>query len=185
MATHFAGFGPLLAVLLLRLRIMRVLLVLLVFVGLWAGAADPAAKAVPAKKNDSPSAKKSLEPPSYLSPLARQLLKQRMKRHGQDMLSLVQAVLFLDHQSTQRLASEVAKEPRLTRPIAGGADDVNAALPERFFVLQDELRSRALDLQQAAQGPDNAQLAVRLGEMTQTCVNCHSTYLQPPVGQAP
>ena len=164
---------------------MRVFFVGLVCVGLWASAADPVSKAVKAKKGDSAGAKKSLEAPSYLSPLARQLLKQRMKRHGQDMLSLVQSVLFLDRESTQRLASEVAREPRLTRPIAGGADDVNAALPERFFVLQDELRSRALDLQTAAQNPDDAQLALRLGEMTQTCVSCHSTYLQPTARAQP
>ncbi len=164
---------------------MRIFLVGLIFLGVSASAADPASKPVTAKKTAPAGAKKSLEAPSYLSPLARQLLKQRMKRHGRDMLSLVQSVLFLDRESTQRLASEVAKEPRLTRPIAGGADDVNAALPERFFVLQDELRSRALDLQTASSGPDNAQLALRLGEMTQTCVNCHSTYLQPPVRAEP
>ncbi len=164
---------------------MRIFLVGLILMGGAASAADPVAKAVSAKKGAAGSVKKSLEAPSYLSPLARQLLKQRMKRHGQDMLSLVQSVLFLDRESTQRLASEVAKEPRLTRPIAGGADDVNAALPERFFVLQDELRSRALDLQTAAAKPDDDQLALRLGEMTQTCVSCHSTYLQAPVRAEP
>lgn len=133
----------------------------------------------------APAPRKGLEAPAYLSPLARQLLKQRMHRHGGDMLALVQSVLFLDHATTQRLAGEIAAEPRLTRPIAGGADDVNAALPERFFVLQDELRSRALDLSAASQKPGSPELALRLGELTQTCVSCHTTYLEPQAPPAP
>ena len=140
-------------------------------------AADPVVKAVPVKK--VPVVKQGLEAPSYLSAIARHLLKQRMQRHGDDMLRLVTAVIFLDHETTQRLAADLAAEPRLTRPIAGGADDMNAALPERFFVLQDELRSRALDLAAASRGSDNQKLAARLGELTQTCVSCHSTYLEP------
>lgn len=136
-------------------------------------------KAEAATATKKPTLKQGLEAPSYLSPLARQLLKQRMKRHGSDMLAMVRSVLFLDHDTTQRLASELAAEPRLTRAIAGGADDLNAALPERFFVLQDELRSRALELSAAAREADDAKLAARLGEVTQTCVSCHSTYLEP------
>lgn len=127
----------------------------------------------------SRTVKKGLTAPSYLSPLARQLLKQRMARHGKDMLALMEAVLFLDRPTALRLAQDIAEEPRLTRPIAGGADDMNAALPERFFVLQDELKSRALSLAQAARGTDNVALAGRLGELTQTCVTCHATYLEP------
>lgn len=143
-------------------------------------AAEPAQKPEKPLQKGTPPARKGLERPSYLSPIARQLLKQRMLRHGGDTLALVQSVLFLDHQTTQRLAAEIAAEPRLTRPIAGGADDINAALPERFFVLQDELKSRALDLGAAARLPDTGQLAARLGELTQTCVNCHAAYLAPP-----
>lgn len=147
----------------------------------WVLADEPASNAPPknsalAKKT---TPKQGLEAPSYLSPLARQVLKQRMKRHGNDMLTMVRSVLFLDHETTQRIAAELAAEPRLTRAIAGGSDDVNAALPERFFVLQDELRSRALDLAAAAKGGDDAKLAARLGEVTQTCVSCHSAYLEP------
>ncbi len=147
----------------------------------WALAAEPASNA-PTKNSalaKKTPPKQGLEAPSYLSPLARQVLKQRMKRHGNDMLTMVRSVLFLDHETTQRIAAELAAEPRLTRAIAGGSDDVNAALPERFFVLQDELRSRALDLSAAAKEGDDAKLAARLGEVTQTCVSCHSTYLEP------
>lgn len=162
---------------------MRSLLPALIVLSTGVLAADPAGKpAASAKKGTSAPTgpKKELGTPSYLGPIARQLLKQRMVRHGRDTLSLVQAVLFLDRETTQRLAAEIAAEPRLTRPIAGGEGDLNAALPERFFVLQDELKSRAVDLAEAARLPDNEQLARRLGELTQTCVSCHSAYLEAP-----
>lgn len=148
------------------------------------GAEPPLAQAV-TKKKPAAAPKKGLEAPSYLSPLARQLLKTRMLRHSSDTLALVQSVLLLDHQTAQRLATELASEPRLTRPLAGAEDDLNASLPERFFVLQDELRSRALDLAEAARQPDNVQLAERLGELTKTCVACHASYLEPRPGTAP
>lgn len=131
------------------------------------------------KPAPSPTVKQGLAAPGYLGPLARGLLKRRMARHGRDMLALTQAVIFLDRETTQRLATGISDEPRLTRPIAGGADDLNTALPERFFVLQDELRSRAKALVEVARTKDDASLAARFGELTQTCVSCHSTYLEP------
>lgn len=155
---------------------MRTLIVALAVMVSGVAGAEPK-KAAPSPKVTAP--KKGLEAPSYLSPMARQLLKRRMARHGRDMLTLVQAVLFLDRETTQRLAGELAAEPRLTRPIAGGEDDLNASLPERFFVLQDELRSRSLALAEVARKSDDAALAARLGELTQTCVSCHSAYLEP------
>ena len=159
---------------------MRPLFLALIVLSAPVLAADPKAKPAAAPKKAVVSApKKNLGAPSYLSALARQLLTQRMVRHGRDMLALVQSVLLLDRETTQRLAAEIAAEPRLTRPIAGGADDVNAALPERFFVLQDELKSRAVELAEAARAADDTRLAARLGEVTQTCVSCHSTYLEP------
>lgn len=160
---------------------MRPLLIALIVLSTPVLAADPKVKPVAAevKKGAVTAPRKTLGAPSYLSALARQLLTQRMLRHGRDMLALVQSVLLLDRETTQRLAAEIAAEPRLTRPIAGGADDLNAALPERFFVLQDELKSRAADLAEAARSADDTKLAARLGEVTQTCVSCHSTYLEP------
>jgi hypothetical protein len=132
-----------------------------------------------AHADSPPTVKKGLGAPGYLSPLARGLLKKRMERHGKDMLLLVQSVLLLDRTEAKRLATQVAEEPRLTRPIAGGADDLNTALPERFFVLQDELRSKARTVAEAAGKTDDVALAARTGELMQTCVSCHATYLEP------
>lgn len=138
-----------------------------------AGAGEP--KAAPPAK----TMKKGLEAPGYLNATARGLLKRRMERHGKDMLQLVQSVLLLDRDTARRIATDVAEEPRLTRPIAGGEDDLNTSLPERFFVLQDELRLKAKAVAEVAGKSDDVALAARTGELMQTCVSCHSTYLEP------
>lgn len=164
---------------------MRLFLISMIVVSTAGWSAGPAEKAVIAKKTAAPRGREGLPAPSYLSPTARQLIKERMRRHRGDALALLKAVLFLDHATVERLAAELAAEPRLTRPIAGGADDLNAALPERFFVLQDELRTRALELGAAAKSPDDSLMAARLGELTQTCVSCHSAYLAPTPEAAP
>lgn len=160
-------------------------LLLSVLLGPSAALATPPLEPAPPASAPPMTARKNLEPPAYLSALARQLLKRRMQRHGAEMLALLQAVVLLDHETTRRLAAELAAEPRLTRPIAGGADDLNASLPERFFVLQDELRSRALDLAGATRQAGAPELARRLGEVTQTCVACHTTYLEPVAARSP
>ena len=118
-----------------------------------------------------------LKDPDYLPPLARQLLRSRMERHGEDMIRLVIAVTLLQKDSAKSLATDIANEPKLTQPIAGGEGDLNAALPQQFFRLQDELRSRASSVADAATKPDNAALAQALGRLTETCVACHSVYL--------
>src|SRR2546425_166850 len=90
-----------------------------------------------------PEQRSRLVEPDYLPVLARQLLRKRMERHGDDMMQVVIAVTLLQRERARAIAEDVASEPRLTRPIAGGADDLNAALPNQIFVLQDELRMRA------------------------------------------
>jgi hypothetical protein len=119
-----------------------------------------------------------LPEPDYLSPLARQVLRKRMHRHGEDMMHLLMAVTLLQRERARGLATDIANEPRLTRPIAGGEDDVNAALPEQLFVLQDELRMRAKQVAEAAGKTSDTELARALGRVTETCVACHSAFLK-------
>ncbi len=120
-----------------------------------------------------------LPSPDYLPPLARKLLRKRMERHGRDQYRLVLAVTLLQRQVVKSLATGIAEEPRIVRPIAEGQDDLNAALPERFFVLQDALRLRAKDLANAASKQDDASLAKAFGQLVEVCVGCHSAYLNP------
>jgi hypothetical protein len=74
-------------------------------------------------------------------------------------------------------ADRIASAPKLARPVAGGQDDLNAALPERFFLLQDDLHSRAGALVDAARAKNDKRLGQAFGRLTETCVECHSAYV--------
>ena len=102
-----------------------------------------------------------------------------MQRHGRDQTRLVLAVTLLQRDVVKSIASDIAAEPRIVRPLAEGRDDLNASLPERFFVLQDAIRLRAKDLATAAEKKDDAALATAFGQLVETCVSCHSAYLSP------
>lgn len=136
----------------------------------------PVKKAPPPPKDRSAPA---LKTPDYLNELARQLLKERMARHGKDVSRLVQAVVLLERDVAKELAQTIATEPRITRPTPGASDELNSALPEQFFVRQDELRERAKALAVAAQNKSDNDLADCLGDLMRTCVGCHSAYLEP------
>jgi hypothetical protein len=127
----------------------------------------------------------TLAEPDYLSPVARQLLKNRMRRHGTELTQLVLSVTLLQHEKSNALATDIANEPRISRPVVGGEDDLNKALPERFFVLQDELRSRAKTLAEGARSHDNKAMAQDFGRMMQICVECHSTFQNRDEAKAP
>lgn len=121
----------------------------------------------------------SLGRPEYLSDLARQILRRRMERHGRDMIHLMTGVVLLRREVVQTIAQELSREPRITRPLPDARDELNSALPEKFFVLQDELRDRAKALEAAAKGSSDKELGESFARLTQTCVACHSAFLAP------
>ena len=133
------------------------------------GAAPPASGGSKAPKSE------------LLTPLARSLLHKRMERHGESMIRLVVAVTLLQHERAQKFATEIANEPRLMRPLPGDDEVFNNGLPERLFVLQDELRSRAKTLATAAQGSNDDAMVAGLGHVIQTCASCHALFLSPEV----
>ncbi len=141
--------------------------------------ADEKAKP-PAAPKAKPAEGDQLGHPDYLSDLARQILRRRMERHGKDMTHMMSAVVLLKRDVVETLAQALAGEPRITRPLPDSRDDLNAALPERFFVLQDELRDRARTLADAARSKDDKQLGEAFSRLTQTCIACHSTFLNSP-----
>jgi hypothetical protein len=116
-----------------------------------------------------------LPEPLSLPPAARQVLKSKMGRHDTQMRRLVSSVIVLDDDAVARVAGEIFDEPALARPVAG--DELNGMLPERFFVLQDDLRSRARALVIATQRHDRVALADELAALTRSCVTCHDAYL--------
>lgn len=138
-----------------------------------ASPAAPKAKA-PADAKEPPG----LAAPDYLSEAARTLLRKKMERHGLDAKELMFGVTLLRYDVAEGAAQRIASEPRLVRPTPGGEDDPIAALPERFFVLQDEARMRAQAVAAAAGKHDDKALAESYGLLVQTCVSCHSVYLK-------
>lgn len=121
----------------------------------------------------------TLAEPAYLPPLARTVLRKRMERHGRDMPHLLLSVVLLQRDVAKSLADAIAAEPRFSRPLPGDDEDLNRALPEKFFVLQEELRQRAKAVSEAAGKSDDKALGAAFARMTETCVACHSTYLNP------
>ncbi len=119
------------------------------------------------------------ENPPALPELARQLLRRRMERHGKDSATLWIAVTLLQREVVAELSDSIAGEPRLVRPLQGNGDELNSMLPEKFFVLQDVVRDRAKQLASAARTGSDAQMAQAFGRLAETCVACHSAFLDP------
>ncbi len=118
--------------------------------------------------------------PKPLPKLARLALRNRMQNHGDDMESLLWSTLMLDYESTDGIAARMAGAPILSRPTDADLDTINAMLPPEFFGLQDQLASSIQGLRTAAKAKDDVALATQYGEITQTCIRCHSLYLRFP-----
>lgn len=114
---------------------------------------------------------------AQLSEEARSLLRPRMQRHVPAMDRLVRSVLLLDRPGTVAAVDAVLEEARLARPLPGDKESINAAIPTLFFDLQDHLHDRASVLRRAATNGDDVEVAVAFGEVMQSCVACHSSYL--------
>lgn len=106
-----------------------------------------------------------------------------MRLHGDDMSDLMWSVLFLDHESTHAIAEDIARTPRIARPLEGEQDmnDLNHVLSPAFFEIQDELVEHSKALAAAASEKDRVKVADEFGDLMKTCVRCHSTYLNEPM----
>lgn len=116
-----------------------------------------------------------LAAPEHIPPAARAVIASKMRRHAQQLPALVSEVAVLDYDGVARTAGEIFDEPQIARPLTG--DELNGLLPERFFVLQDALRTEARRVVEAAAQRDSTRLAGAFGELTKTCVSCHDVYL--------
>lgn len=99
-----------------------------------------------------------------------------MASHLSDMGALTSAVMLLTYDRIEAGAAKVASDVSLARPLTGDATELNSALPEAFFVYQDELRKAATVLQAAAHEQSAVRVADAYGRLSETCVKCHATY---------
>ncbi len=107
----------------------------------------------------------------------RRAIGLRMVNHGTDLGTLVNAAIILDLESVEFHAREIANEPTLSRPMPGEADTLSAAVPKRFFDLQDQLKLQAKALAEAAHQRDKNKVAHTFGQIAETCMVCHSEYM--------
>jgi hypothetical protein len=115
-------------------------------------------------------------PPQPLSPAAREILKTRMASHARDMSDLVSSIMILDYDLIARTGDGIAADVNLSRPISRDATELNSALPEQFFVRQDELRAGAKALAAAGRARDPHRVAAEYGHLSEGCVRCHADY---------
>jgi len=115
-------------------------------------------------------------PPEPLSAAARAILKTRMASHARDMGDLVSAIMVLDYDRIASTGDAIAADVNLSRPLSKDATELNASLPEKFFVRQDELRARAKALASAARARDPYRVAAEYGHLSEGCVRCHADY---------
>jgi cytochrome c556 len=129
-----------------------------------------------AQQASAVAAPKNGQPPEPLSPMVQALLKQRMVSHGSDMNDLVSAIMILDYPRIADRADKIAGDANLSRPITGDATELNASLPEKFFIYQDRVKFEARGLSEAAGAADPSQVAEKYGRLSESCVRCHADY---------
>ncbi len=115
-------------------------------------------------------------PPEPLSPVARGLLKDRMAAHARDMGELVSAIMLLEYDGIAGRAEKIAADVSLSRPTTRDATELNASIPEKFFVRQDALKAAARNLADAARARDPYKVADAYGKVSETCVRCHADF---------
>jgi cytochrome c556 len=117
-----------------------------------------------------------LRPAEPLSEAAKAILKARMASHARDMSGLVSEIMPLHYDRIQEIAQRIAGDASLSRPLSQDASELNSALPEKFFLYQDNLRLEARTLAEAAGRQHPYDVADSYGRLSQVCVRCHATY---------
>jgi hypothetical protein len=117
-----------------------------------------------------------LRPPEELSATARDILRARMTSHAHDMKDLMSAIMLLHYPQIREDATRIAGDASLSRPLSQDATELNAALPEKFFLFQDSVRLEARTLAEAAGRENPFDVADSYGRLSQDCVRCHATY---------
>jgi cytochrome c556 len=139
----------------------------------------------PAMQAASPTVAANVERPKLiraepLPQIARAALRKRMQSHGDDTENLLWAALMLDFESTEGIAAMISKAPTLARPHQDDLDTINAMLPPQFFDLQEQLDTAISNLRTAAKAKDGEAVATQYGKTVETCIACHSLFLQFP-----
>jgi hypothetical protein len=116
------------------------------------------------------------DPPEPLSNAAKAILRDRMSSHAEDMSDLVSAIMVLQYSRIIGRADKIAEDVNLSRPTSNDATELNASLPEKFFVRQDDLKAAARELSAAGRSANPYRVAEAYGQISETCVRCHADF---------
>ncbi|HVY36835.1 MAG TPA: cytochrome c [Polyangia bacterium] len=118
-------------------------------------------------------------PPEPLAPAARALLRDRMAAHARAMSDLMGAIMLLEYSQIGLRADDIASDDTLSRPTTNDATELNAQIPEKFFVRQDDLKAAAHNLAEASRTLNPYKVADAYGRLSETCVRCHADFRPP------
>ncbi len=124
-------------------------------------------------------------PPEPLAPAAKALLRDRMASHARAMGDLMAAIMLLEYGPIASRADDIAADVNLSRPTTNDATELNAQIPEKFFVRQDDLKAAAHTLAEAARTYNPYKVADAYGRVSETCVRCHADFRPAVVNSAP
>lgn len=158
----------------------RHLLPLLATIGLTAAgckstqAQGPAPATAATSVRPTQFAERHMPPPTHISPEVRAALKRTMNAHGDDLTMVLWSILFLDLESAGDWAKLIADRPPLT-----AETDQKLRIPPAILTLGAQLHSQATKLAELAKQPerDSQAVARAFGELAETCVGCHRSYL--------
>ncbi len=122
------------------------------------------------------AAPERVDPPEPLSPVVRSLLKERMATHARDMANLMSAIMTLEYSSIAIRANAIADDANFSRPLSSDASELNAQIPPKFFVRQDDLKEASRRLAGAARSHNPYKVADAYGRLAETCVRCHADF---------
>lgn len=108
---------------------------------------------------------------STISDDVRSFLKMKMKNHSKEMKELSLAVAMVQLSEVQRLAQDIANQPRIDAS-AGPA----MKLPPRFFELQNELKKNAQALADAGKANEMSGSLQKYTLVVETCMGCHAAF---------
>lgn len=134
--------------------------------------------AAPVPASNAPTGRRKLLREGSLSPVARQLIRSKMRQHGEQMENLFWSALMLDHESARLLADWIVELPRVSRPTGATDDTLNASFPPPFFTFQDEMYRLAARVRDAASRERDDELARDFSALARTCIDCHALYLR-------
>ena len=108
----------------------------------------------------------------------RAFLKGKMKEHGRQVKELSVALATLRFGEVQRLAQDIANEPRIDASVGPAMK-----LPPRFFELQEEMKKKAQALSDAAKADQMSGSLEKYTLVVEGCMACHAAFKAQVTGQ--